>query len=176
MTFKNKYEKFSFMERCAWWELQKVVGKNPLIKHKATKINSFQPYDILTGVYNEKGRQIEMIVTEIKIRSMVFDNYYIEKQKILGIISYFNNLGFIQSRYKRNFVNMTPTGTYVWNMDIALDGRKLETKRLLKSKGKPELGYVEKEVYSLYKSEAEFIDFIWNEDLAEPYLKKFYLK
>jgi len=169
---RNKFHKSSFFERCAFKELSKRFETLDKWEKRYTPYDSMKPYDVFLTKFND-GSIVGRIAVEIKIRSQVHNEYILEPKKIESIINYFRANSLFEDEYKRLFVNFTPTGTYLWDMNIC---KNKEHKPLFCNKTTANLSYkVNKDVYYLSISEVlNKVDYIWKEEDAIPYYEDYF--
>lgn len=157
--FANKFEEAAYKERLFFRNLRKLYNLFPDDKWFIceTHYTDTQRYDYL--IYTKEG-QIKRLIIEIKIRSTVEEDYFYETIK-------HNSLTKAKNLDPDNntiiYINSTPEGTFIWNIDKIITNYKPTTRKMNAATMASTTNKEDKDVYCLNKEDAKHYSYHWDE-------------
>ena len=170
MKFTNRFEKSSFIERCAFKNFIKLYDGFKGYHIEYTPFDGFDQYDVLLSKI-EDGIITKRIFIEIKVRDKHYEEYFLETKKLNALRktmkeNYIENYTFL-------YLNFTPTGTYIWNTSIT-DDLKVSKCVMNKATMNSRSEKVNKSKYDLPISMAKHWHYTWDEGQLRPYYDEYF--
>jgi len=168
MLFTNDFEKKAFIERAAFKSLLSLYNVFPGYEIMYTPVEGKQCYDVMLYKLND-GIMCDRVFIEIKVRDVVYSDYFLETKKINSIKKMCDDLFLTEDEYKILYMNFTPQGTYIWNCNIIKD-IKITKQLMNKATSNNTTDKVLKSKYDLPTDKARKYNYTWDEQQ----LKKHY--
>lgn len=160
--FVNDIEKSAYFERLAF---NAFIDKFGLWKADnydiyITDISSTSPYDVIITKKDDNGKDIGRLIIEIKIRDKEYSSWVYEGKKHNSLTKIKN----IDPDYNKIiYINFTPTGTIVWDIDKIIDKYKLERMEMNRVTSHSRSDKVDKRIYLLKEEDGKKWNYIWDE-------------
>ena len=169
MEFLNKFEEASYIERVYFKNLNDNYGLYPLDKFKIEYMpyTEYTHYDLIVkDLVNCDKRSI----VEIKCRTAFYNEGFVyEKSKH----TYLTKVKEIDPKnISIIYINSTPRGTYVWNIDDIIHKYSIVKKEMNIATMKSRNTKKNKSVYLLQIEDATHYPFIWDLDKLKVKLKE----
>lgn len=163
IKFNNVYEEAAYKIRIYFKNLCDKHGLYSDLdwyKFETSYMNTYEKYDYL--MTSKKGIRdgFTRHIISINFRSGDFEEYILEGQKLQNLleakdVDNDNNVII--------YINSTPTGTYIWNINDMMSKYNIENKVMNKKSLESTKRKKSKRVMFLKKEDATFIDYKWEE-------------
>lgn len=175
MNFVNDFERASFIERCAWKNFLSLYDAFPGWEQIILPYEGKDVYDVM--LYKiENGSITKRVFIEIKVRNVIYDEYFMETKKYNSIKKLCEKELYLnEDEYKILYVNFTPTGTYIWDTSILKD-IKVSKVEMNKATMDSRSDKVNKSKYDLPISKAKRYNYIWDEGQLKKHYDQYFNK
>ena len=168
IKFANAFEEAAYKERIYFNNLLKVYP-NLFSEDKwiidQTHYTDYTRYDYVLW---SKANLYKRFIVEIKIRSEAYDNYVYETKKHKDLMKVKNlspdDIGIL-------YINSTPNGTYIWNIDKIIDNYKPIVKEMNIATMASRTDKEDKKVYMLDPKDATHYQFHFDEKQFNKYIE-----
>lgn len=155
--FINAYEKASYIERLAFRNFTKLYNLFTNDNVLETHYGGNDVYDYL--ITRKKDNGYKRLIIEIKVRDKIHPTYIYENKK-------HKSLSKVKAIDSENntilYINMTPNGTYVWNIDKIISKYKLVDKEMNKATMTSTTDKENKKCYLLNTEDAKHYEYRWD--------------
>lgn len=181
VTFQNEFEKSSYKERLAFKNFIKSQGVDILTDKKhtigITPHEGKDKYDVSIKEIQDNGHHHHIFI-ELKIRNLKEndleqarkDGFFYETKKHKDLM-YLKSL--MPEMVKIKYINFTPDGTYIWDIDDLVEKNLLKSiKRYMNKTTSVYVGKENKTVYQLKTDWATKYDYVWSEEQFDKHIKE----
>ncbi len=158
MIFSNDFESAAYKERIFFNNLNHLYQIFPDDKFiiDETHYTDHTRYDYLIHFKNCYKR----LIVEIKIRTENFEDYIYETEKHKGLMAAKN---LDPDNNTIIYINSTPKGTYIWNIDKIIGKYKIEKKMMNKATMASRTDKKDKSIYLLEPEDARYYEYHWDD-------------
>jgi len=158
MKFNDGFEEAAFKERIFFNGLRNKFNLFPEENWTIdeTHYTNYTKYDYM--IHSKK--EIKRYIVEIKVRTDNYENYIYESKKHISL-SAIKNID--ETRNTIIYINSTPQGTYIWNIDKIIHKYKPILKEMNIATMRSRTEKEDKRVYLLKPEDAKFVDYTYDQ-------------
>lgn len=173
MKFVSDFEKSAFIERCAWKNFLSIYDAFPGWEQVILPYEGKEVYDVLLFKI-DNGYITKRVFVEIKVREVVYDEYFLETKKYNSIKRLCEKELYLNKEdYKILYVNFTPTGTYIWDTDI-VNELTVSKQEMNKATMNSRDNKITKTKYDLPINKAKRYGYVWDEGQLKKHYDEYF--